>query len=288
MTIRSIHIDSVRQPDRRSRRPGASLGLGMAAGVALALAWPSLGFGQAPSNARRADLPDWSGVWQRIGRGVFDPATASPPDAAGAGAAGEREFPPYNVAWEAKYAANRELVAKERFPDPLNMCLPRGVPSMMNLPDGYEFIVRPEQVWILTENGAQIRRIYTDGRPHLSGDDLFPTYTGHAVGHWEGDTLVVDTVGLRDDMILDRTGAVLSGKATVKERIRKIDDNTLEDQMTIEDSEALTKPWIVTRRYRKLAPGQMIFDYACAENNRNPVDASGRPRTLGADGKPLD
>jgi len=137
-------------------------------------------------------------------------------------------------------------------------------------------------------------RIYTDGRPHPAEEDRWSTYTGDSVGHWEGDTLVIDTITIRmsnypesGDTVLDRTGLILSDAAHIVTRMRKIDDQTMEAKMTIEDSKALTKPWSVTKTYRKLPKGTRVYDYACAENNRNPVSETGETLLLGPDGKPL-
>ena len=235
-----------------------------------------------------ADLPDWSGVWQRIGTNVFDPATATP---GGAGSPGVRAFPPYNAKWEAKYLENIAKVKADTFPDPLTYCgIPAGFPRLMSLPDTYQFVLRPEAAWILTENGPNTMRIYTDGRGHPPADEVWKTYTGDSVGRWEGDTLVFDTIAMRGDgaAIIDRTGIVISNDAHVVTRMRKIDDNTLEAQLVITDTTAFTKPWNVTRRYRKMPAGSRVYDYACAENNRNPVAVSGKTLTLGSDGKVID
>ena len=209
---------------------------------------------------------------------------------------GVREHPPYNAEWEAKYQRNLKLRDQSRLPDPINTCgTPHGFPRLLNVPDAYEFVVRPEQVWILTENGPNVMRIYTDGRPHPAPDDRWPTYTGDSVGHWEGDTLVIDTVSIRmsdypesGDTVLDRSGLLLSDAAHIVTRIRRLDEQTMEARIVIEDAKALTKPWSVTKTYRRLPAGTRVYDYACAENNRNPVDAAtGRTLILGPDGKPL-
>ena len=93
----------------------------------------------------------------------------------------------------------------------------------------------------------------------------------------------------RSDSILDRTGLVLSDQVRIHTSMRKINENTLEAKMTIEDPKALTKPWNVTKQYRKQKPGLFLYDYGCAENNRNPVDAAtGKTLILGADGKPVN
>ena len=96
--------------------------------------------------------------------------------------------------------------------------------------------------------------------------------------------------GYRDkDVILDRTGLVLSDRSRATTRIRKTDANTIEVQMTVEDPKALTKPWVVTKQFRKLPAGTRLYDYGCAENNRNPADVeTGKTLVLGPDGKPLN
>lgn len=241
--------------------------------------------------ASAAALPDWSGVWELVGGTLFDRPTAEPGDAR-AGDPGAREHPPYNAEWEAKYLENIARVAIDRFPDPITTCgVPVGFPRVMQVVDGYEFVVTPRQTWILTENGPNVVRIYTDGREHLADDLIWPTYTGDSVGHWEGDTLVFTTIGLRgeDGTIVDRTGAVLSDQSRGTTRLRKREDGMIEAVITIEDPVALTRPWTVTKTYRKFDGDVRIMDYACAENNRNPVDpATGRTLTLGSDGKPID
>ena len=235
-------------------------------------------------------MPDWSGVWQMIGNTVFDQATKVPANGV-AGLAGTTEAIPYNAEWRKKYEANMARVAIDRFPDPVTTCgTPSGFPRDMNTPDTNEFVVRPEESWILTENGPNVVRIYTDGRAHLGPDDIWPTYTGDSVGHWEGDTLVFDTIGLQafPNTIIDRTGAINSQSLHVVTRMRKIDDKTMEADMTLDDPVAFTRPWHVVKRYRKLKDGSRVFDYACAENQRNIVTPSGKTLTLGSDGKIVD
>jgi hypothetical protein len=240
----------------------------------------------------QATLPDWSGVWAMQGPTVFDRASVQPPNGR-TGQPGVREFPPYNEEWEAIYRRNVELVAQGRFPDPVSLCgVPHGFPRMLNLPDVYEFAVTPAAVYVLAENGPNILRIYTDGREHPPADERWPTYTGASIGRWEGDTLVFETVSLKgssgNDVIVDRTGLVLSDASRASTRMRKIDENTIEARITIEDPKALTAPWSVTKRYAKQPPGTWAWDYACAENNRNPITSTGKTLTLGPDGEPLD
>jgi hypothetical protein len=247
-------------------------------------------YGQS-TGAQPGALPDWSGTWQMVGPTVFDTATVQPRNGR-AGEPGVRETPPYNAEYEALYKKHIALIAQASFPDPVSTCgTPHGFPRMMNLPDVYEFAVTPDKVVILGENGPNILRVYTDGRTQPTAQDSWPTYSGSSVGHWEGDTLVFTTVSLKGwsgkDVIVDRTGLVLSDASRVTTRMRRVDEMTLEAQMVITDAKALTAPWPVTKRYRKLPAGSWAWDYACAENNRNPISDSGKTLTLGPDGKPL-
>jgi hypothetical protein len=224
---------------------------------------------------------------------VFDRATQV--GQGGSTTPGVRIQPPYNAEYEAKYKANLARRDSARLPDVLTNCgVPAGFPRVFNLPDPYEFVIRPEQVWVLTENGPNIMRIYTDGRPSIPPAERWGTYTGFSTGKWEGDTLVFETVNLKgardDDSILDRTGAILSDTAEATTRMRKINPETIEVIMNIRDEKAFGpgKVWTVTKQFRKMPAGTNMYDYGCAENNRNPADTeTGQTLTLGPDGVPL-
>ena len=123
----------------------------------------------------------------------------------------------------------------------------------------------------------QIRRIYIDAQ-HTPEDLRLPSHFGDSVGHWEGDTLVIDTVGANAGRY-DRTGAPYSDQVHTVERWRRIDAKTLENQITVTDPVMLTKPWVVTRTYRKSGEaGARVTEFYC-EGNRNPI-------VIGPDGKP--
>lgn len=221
--------------------------------------------------AAAAALPNWTGVWAPVEGDVFDSKAAKAPAAA-------RDRPPFKPAYERKYLANMARLKKSPQADPLSQCLPLGLLRMMSVAGHYEFTLTPEQAWVFSgtppgpkSTGAQTRRIYTDGRDNLKGDDLFPTYTGNSVGRWEGGTLVVRTVGLNEGMFVDRTGAELSGDATVTERIRLLPSGLLEDQFTITDKSALTRPWVVTRTWKRLPAGTPIWDDSCLGKRVNPA-----------------
>jgi hypothetical protein len=105
--------------------------------------------------------------------------------------------------------------------------------------------------------------------------------------------LVFTTIGIKgwrdEDQILDRSGLIISDAARVTTRMRRTDAMTMEVQMKIEDPKALTEPWLVTKTFAKQPPGTRVFDYGCAENNRNPIDQStGRTYMLGPDGERLN
>ena len=242
--------------------------------------------------AQAQDLPDWSGVWAMMGGTIFD--RSSQTGTGGSGTPGVREHPPYNVEFENRYLANIALRDRGILPDPNSLCgIPTGFPRIMNLPDVYEFVVTPQQVWILAENGPNVMRIYTDGRDHPPPQDRWPTHTGDSVGHWEGDTLVFDTLSLHSsesgNTLVDRTGLTLSDAAHIVTRMRLNEEGNLEAEMTINDEKALTAPWVVTKEYRRLEEGTRVYDYACNENNRNPIDPNtGWTLTVGPDGEILD
>ena len=244
------------------------------------------------NTASAQDLPDWSGVWAMVGGTIFDLDTKT-----GEGRSttpGVREHPPYSQEYETKYLANLALRDAGVFPDPNSYCgIPTGFPRILNLPDVYEFAVTKKQVWILAENGPNIMRIYTDGREHPTAMDRWPTHTGDSVGHWEGDALVFDTLSLHSsesgNTILDRTGLMLSDAAHIVTRMAINSDGMMESHMTIEDAKALTAPWLVTIQYRHLEEGARVYDYACNENNRNPIDPNtGWTYTIGPDGQIMD
>jgi len=119
------------------------------------------------------------------------------------------------------------------------------------------------------EGGAHMWRIiYMDGREHPKGDRLNPTYLGHSIGHWEGDTLVVDVVGFNDRTWLDAAGHPHTEQLHVVERYTRLDANTLHYEATIDDPGAYTKPWTVGWKVAWQS-GWEPLEYICQENNRD-------------------
>ena len=240
-------------------------------------------------------LPDWNGLWTLVGPGIFDAATAyQPPDPAeGKGfdfavRPGARETIPLKPEYQKLYdEAVKDALEKGEVADPLADCIqPHGMPRVMGgYGGGPEIVITPGVVYMGWDYMGESRRIYTDGRAHTSADDLIDSAMGHSIAHWEGAgagaVLVVDTVGMYGG-VWDRTGALHSNKLHMSERIRLIDDRTLEDEMTLEDPVTLLRPWKVTRRYAKRPPGFRFEPYYC-ENNRNQTINGHQSAVLAAD-----
>ena len=154
--------------------------------------------------------------------------------------------------------------------DPEGYCLPPGGPRMMATPYPMEIIQLPgqERVIMIFEGATHIwREIYMDGRPHPEGDALNPTYLGHSVGRWEGDTLVVDVVGFNENTWIDFFGHPHTDALHVVERFSRLDKATLHYEATIDDPGAYTAPWTVAWDIRWRPDGELM-EYICQENNR--------------------
>ena len=202
-----------------------------------------------------AKLPDFTGVWE---------ATRS---AGAAGAAPSR--PSLTPAAEAKRKAF--LAAPPEDSETAN-CLPPGMPGIMGQPYPIEFLFTPGKVTIVIEAYTQVRHIYTDGRPLPEDPDL--EFHGTSVGRWEGDTLVVETVGFSPLTQIER-GVPHGGNMKIVERFRLADPDTMSIQTTITDPDVLTAPYTSSRNLGRHR-GWTIAEYICEENNRNFVDESGK------------
>jgi len=186
---------------------------------------------------------DLSGVWER----------RPPPNRPRSfGWAFADEEPPMRPWAEAKYKAAKPSFGPRAVADPDDptfKCFPPGVPRIYFHPVPMEIIQIPGRVIMLFEYDHFVRQIYTDGRQHPR--DMAPTWMGDSIGRWEGDTLVVDTVGFNDKTWLDRAGHPHTDALHLVERFRRVDHNTLQDDVTIDDPKAYTKPW----------GGQLIFQF---------------------------
>ena len=147
--------------------------------------------------------------------------------------------------------------------DPNLACLRHGVPRVMFVPLPIEIFQVPGKVLVYQEAENELRQIHLN-RQHAKEIDT-PTYDGDSIGKWEGDTLVVDTIGFNDITWLDHVGLPHTDALHVIERIRRVDHDTLQDDFTIEDPKAYTKPWTARQIY-KLKPGWGIAEYVCDNN----------------------
>jgi hypothetical protein len=144
-------------------------------------------------------------------------------------------------------------------------CLPPGMPAMMSMAYGMEVMQTKDKITFFSELNDALRRVYLDGRKPSQKVLDDPTYAGYSTGHWEGSTLVVDTVALRDNTFIEGFSPH-SDQMTVHERIRLAAPDLLEDRITVADPKALTKPWETVKTYRKAKyPNDELREFACAE-----------------------
>lgn len=229
---------------------GLFLALGGATVAASAPArWPAP---QGNTYASVALLPDWRGTW-----------VMSDSDFQTSGHLADSA--PYRPEYLRQQA---EAVADKGKPNAAK-CLPTGMPGIMGVPLGFEFLFNPGQVTILTEEGPMIRRVYTDGRNHV--EDPVPTYAGDSIGHWEGKTLVVDTLGITPKSEFMRR-VKTSGQTHVIERIHLLDHDHMRVDTEIRDNVALSAPWNYSWTYER-STTPFVESYYCDDDR----DAAGEP-----------
>ena len=151
--------------------------------------------------------------------------------------------------------------------EPHSRCKPSGGPRQIMTPYGVEFAELPalKQIAIIDVGGPHTyRQIFMDGREHPK--NLSPSYYGHSVGRWDGDTLVVDSVGYNESFWMDREGSPHTDKLHLTEKFTRIDANFIKYEATVEDPGAYTAPW-TGGFYLRWTPGQETFEYICQDNN---------------------
>jgi hypothetical protein len=233
--------------------------------------------------AWEAKYPDWKGQWVRIGAGgQYDPT--KPP------VRGQQPplKPDYVAIWEKNIAEGR---AGGHYYNTQVRCLPGGMPRMMMAYEPMEIIVLPDATYIHITFNNEFRRIFTDGRDWPKNEE--PTFSGYSIGKWvdedgdgKYDTLEIETRNLKGPRIFDPSGIPLhdDNATVVKELIflDKADANILRDEITTIDN-ALTRPWTVTRGYRRMRNAQYV-EHICAENN-DYIFIEGETYHVEADGK---
>lgn len=236
-------------------------------------------------------LPDWSGQWENVG--------ATPDATGGFNQSLEQVLkqmewsPPLNAATKAKVDAMQarerkrlEAVARGEDPGGAFTACTFGYPGLMlDTPLMFEVLVTPKETALIFSS-REIRHIYTDGRQHTPKDDLWATPWGDSIGHWEGQTLVMDTIAVKDPYGPADSGSAVSAFGDVEgfltigiltqqahfiERMRMIDPGHLEDQMTIIDPANLTAPWHMKRTYERVAHIHRMVYEDCEGEDRNPV-----------------
>jgi hypothetical protein len=244
------------------------MGIGIAGGAAIVLI-VILSPGTRVATAAQESPP--------VVRGINGSWEAYPPRAAGLGSgagvsasvpgAAPVPEPPlrpeYLDAWRAEQRRIAELTAKGLPPVSSGMaCLPEGMPGMMLATFPMEVLETPGQVTIIQEAYNQVRRIYLN-EELVAPEEAEPRFAGHSAGSWDRDTLVVKTVGVKENVRFRNTPHSMTMRIT--ERIRLIADDFMENRVTIEDPEYLSKPWTWTWIYRRW-PGYKIQEYVCEDN----------------------
>src|SRR5215472_16729433 len=259
---------------------------------------------QTPSKARIKafdKLPDWSGLWEfDIWTDELDGQQMGPAGMRKAKAYAAAMRATFTSAWQPKLDQLKKTADAARASDPNNPPAfeefgrfggcgwTPGFPATM-LPGTYEWRVTPEETTLLSLLGS-VRHIYTDGRPHPSKDELWPMSQGDSIGHWEGDTLIVDTVSIRSPLYfpgLARGVGVpflpMSNELHTVERIRMVNHDQMQIEFTVEDPIALAKPVHVTFNWNRVKDidrmEQNADDCDSAATERNPI-VNGRYETI--------
>jgi len=213
-----------------------------------------------------AKLPDWNGVWVPDARDQNKQRVSNPP--------------PWNDKAAAKVKFQGDEQKAGRPDNFFSNCLPEGMPAWMLITHNtMQFAITPGIIYMLGESdGSRLRRIYTDGRPHPDDPDL--TFHGHSIGHWEGDTLVIYTIGIKPQAwlaISESQGVPNSGDMHIVERIHLIAPDRLADTLTITAPHVLTAPWVTTRYYDRTRRRDFdIVEGECLEESFKPdVDKDG-------------
>jgi hypothetical protein len=226
----------------------------------------------APAPRTAAGKPDFSGIWLTgnpvCGQG-FNPVTytcgvelpmGKEGINMGAGLPGGLPYQPWLAALVKERTDNH---AKD---DPHVRCLPDTFLRAYSLPHLLKFVQTPGLLVVLDEMNANYRQVFMDGRP-LPQDPL-PSWQGYSSAKWEGDTLVIDSIGFRDDLWIDWNGSVITSVGKVQERIRRPDFGHLEIGVTVDDPKAYTKPWTVTLK-QQIAVDTELVDEICLENEKS-------------------
>lgn len=221
----------------------------------------------APAPRLANGKPDFSGIWisDRTEEGEETPSDANSLPSGrymqnmGADMPGGLPYQPWLV------PIVKERTENLAIDDPHIRCLPDFFLRAYGLPHMLKFVHTPDLLVVLNEMNAGYRQVFTDARP--LPEDPTPGWQGYSSARWDGDTLVVDTIGVRDDTWIDWNGSVVTEAAKIQERIRRPDFGHLVIDVTVDDPKAYTRPWSVTLRQRIVVDAELI-DEICLENEQ--------------------
>jgi len=211
-------------------------------------------------------VPDWTGIWTREASPFFwDPDQASP-----------TALPTAKLTPEHERLLREKLdkVAKGIEFDPLSNCEPAGMPRWLVEPFLKEFVVTPQEVWLINEMQNEVRRVYTDGRDHPSEADAYPLWEGDSIGFWDGDKLVVHTSQMRAGQY-QRIQPFYTEQVETVEIWQRTDDATMVVHVWAFDPPALAEPWYTRQVYKRLSNDDAslrIRYWNCGENQNNVVE----------------
>ena len=225
---------------------------------------------------RLGAAPGEKGIWQPNGRPILAEPETDPTikDGQGRGAFSGPPFPGKPKESEVPFQPWARALYRYRETnlfEPHTRCKPSGGPRQFITPSGIEFVDMPDlsTIYIFDQAGPQtFHAIYMDGRPHPKNPT--PSYYGHSIGHWEGDTLVVDTVGFNERFWMERQGAPHTDQLHLVERITRIDSNNIKIEVTIDDPGAYTRTW-TTGFFIRWTADDETMEYICQANNRAAV-----------------
>jgi len=240
----------------------------------------------APAPRTPDGKPDFTGIWEparppgngQRGNGApsnapLSPEPPPPPPPSDGGppiatffnlGAGFKDGLPYTP-WAA--ALRKARAADNAKDNPDAHCLPIGLTQLHLHPQPRKILQTPDVIVIMYEAQGEVRQIFTDGRP-LPNNDPQPWWRGYSVGHWDGDTLVVETTGFRDDVWLDVNGSPLTSTGKMTERFRRLNYGNMQIEITIEDPKAYTKPFTVRVNHRIMLDTDLI-EFVCNENEKS-------------------
>jgi hypothetical protein len=177
--------------------------------------------------------------------------------------------------YKEQFAETQKKQAQGLIPDMTALCFPPGMPRMMGMIYGMEILQTPNIIAITSEWQSETRRVWLDEKTHPPADEIELTYAGHSIGRWEGDTLVVETRGIREDVPIDRALTPHSPNMLIVERFTQSRPGILTNDMTIIDPELTDTPIKQVRNYRH-RPEMRLREFNCLENNRNVDSETGK------------